>query len=120
MREVKEDGRVKLTPWGDAADAITKAIKNKIGTLAREHAEIVYDELLTATQDYLSDNTRFNLRSELDAARRQAEVSRQTASELAGALQEAVDVFAGMNDDEINVELLPRLRAALSASKVQR
>lgn len=30
------------------------------------------------------------------------------------ALQEAIDVFEGMNDDEIDVELLPRLRAALT------
>jgi len=30
------------------------------------------------------------------------------------ALQEAIDVFEGMNDDEINVELLPRLKAALA------
>ncbi len=37
----------------------------------------------------------------------------QTAS-LREALQEAIDVFDGMNDDEINEELLPRLRAALS------
>lgn len=32
------------------------------------------------------------------------------------ALQEAVDVFDGINDDEINVELLPRLRAVLRRS----
>jgi hypothetical protein len=35
------------------------------------------------------------------------------------ALQEAIDVFAGMNDDEIDVELLPRLRRALSVSSHQ-
>ena len=33
---------------------------------------------------------------------------------LQDALQQAIDVFDGMNDDEINVELLPRLRAALN------
>jgi hypothetical protein len=32
---------------------------------------------------------------------------------MLAALQEAIDVFEGMNDDEINLELLPRLRAAL-------
>lgn len=38
----------------------------------------------------------------------QAEIAR-----LRDALQEAVDVFDGMADDEINEELLPSLRAAL-------
>jgi len=35
-------------------------------------------------------------------------------SAIREALQEAIDVFEGMNDDEINVELLPRLKAALA------
>jgi hypothetical protein len=35
---------------------------------------------------------------------------------LRSALQEAIDVFVGMNDDEINEELLPRLKAALQVS----
>jgi len=34
-----------------------------------------------------------------------------------GALREAIDVFEGMNDDEINVELLPRLKAALAPAE---
>jgi len=38
----------------------------------------------------------------------------QPGIELREALQEAIDVFAGMADDEIEVELLPRLRAALT------
>lgn len=41
------------------------------------------------------------------------------ASALVEALQEAVDVFAGMCDDEIDEELLPRLRAALTAWEAQ-
>lgn len=32
------------------------------------------------------------------------------------ALSTAIDVFEGMNDDEIEQELLPRLRAALNFS----
>ncbi len=43
----------------------------------------------------------------------------QPASPLQRALQEAIDVFEGMNDDEINVELLPRLRASLSESPLE-
>ena len=34
---------------------------------------------------------------------------------LREALREAIDVFEGMNDDEINEELLPRLKAALAS-----
>lgn len=34
--------------------------------------------------------------------------------ELEEALKEAIDVFDGMNDDEINAELLPKLRSALA------
>lgn len=36
------------------------------------------------------------------------------------ALKEAIDVFEGMNDDEINLELLPRLKAALASPAVAR
>jgi hypothetical protein len=32
------------------------------------------------------------------------------------ALKEAIDVLEGMNDDEINLELLPRLKESLSAA----
>lgn len=39
------------------------------------------------------------------------------APDLVKALEEAIDVFEGMNDDEINVELLPRLRAALASAR---
>jgi len=35
-------------------------------------------------------------------------------NEVREALKEAIDVFDGMNDDEINVNLLPRLRAAFN------
>lgn len=33
---------------------------------------------------------------------------------LREALKEAIDVFEGMNDDEISLELLPRMRKALT------
>ena len=37
-------------------------------------------------------------------------------AKLVEALQMAIDVFEGMNDDEINVELLPNLRQALKGA----
>lgn len=40
--------------------------------------------------------------------------SSDDTADVRAALQEAIDNFEGMNDDEINAELLPRLRAALS------
>lgn len=39
------------------------------------------------------------------------------ASELYDALSEAVDVFEGMMDDEINLDFLPRLRGALAKAR---
>ena len=39
------------------------------------------------------------------------------APDLLEALKEAVDVFDGMCDDEINEELLPRLRAAIDRAE---
>lgn len=43
-------------------------------------------------------------------------VDRYDIQSKQAALQEAIDVFEGMHDDEIDVELLPRLRAALAAT----
>jgi hypothetical protein len=37
----------------------------------------------------------------------------ETNARLRVALEVAIEVLAGMNDDEINVELLPQLKAAL-------
>jgi hypothetical protein len=41
-----------------------------------------------------------------------------TVGKLRQALGEAIDIFDGMNDDEINVDLLPRLRAVRDALPV--
>lgn len=43
----------------------------------------------------------------------EAAMTLQSLSSLKEALQEAIQVFEGMCDDEIEVELLPRLRSAL-------
>lgn len=48
------------------------------------------------------------------SAEAEAERLKARVAEMEKALSEAVDVLAGMNDDEINEDLLPRLRAALA------
>jgi hypothetical protein len=42
-----------------------------------------------------------------------------SAPDLADALSDAIDVLDGLNDDEINVELMPRLRATLAQARGQ-
>lgn len=54
---------------------------------------------------------RFNAESKANAA------LIAEAPEMLDLLEEAADVFDGLNDDEINVELLPRLRACIAKAR---
>lgn len=49
----------------------------------------------------------------MDVLKRDAPAPQPPVEGLREALKEAIAVFEGMNDDEINEELLPRLKAAL-------
>jgi hypothetical protein len=85
-----------------AADSAIAALADR---LWRVHPREIQDLGITRSQFY---------EREIRAALKALTGVAQAPSIAEVALREAIDVFEGMNDDEIDVELLPRLRAALS------
>jgi hypothetical protein len=81
--------------WESVADEVTAAIAEKIEPLLKKSADEIYERLLWETKDYLTDNLKFNIGSQIDTANQQALYDRQRA----------------IKAEKSNAELLVLLRA---------
>lgn len=99
-------------PWQNAADAISAEVALNIATVIKTATDGLYSEVLEATQDYLRENTQFNLQGELDAARRTALYERQRSnaavtvtSDLLTALKQIdAALVHGMDDAKTSLD----------------
>lgn len=119
MVVVRRDANGKPTAWCDPDIAWLVSILNDGGqpTIAScsghgnlPPSVVLGDGRVLVVLDGLDDLHRVNKTygATINGDPRDAEIAR-----LREALQEAIDTFDGMMDDEINEELMPRLRAAL-------
>lgn len=68
--------------WDDVGDEVVAAILEKLKPALKKASETIYEDLLYTAQDYLIDNVRWNIRSAIDAAERQALHDRQQAMKM--------------------------------------
>lgn len=106
LREALDDGDRMVETAVQAAAAVLAAVTGERDA-ARAELHLTKTQLSMAT--YQRGQHR---RSEI--AERLLYATTAERDRLREALQEAFDVLQGMNDDEINLELLPRLHAALA------
>lgn len=63
----------------DAAMAALKAFQRRAPDILRRAADDLYESILYAAQDYLVENTTYNIASRIEAVSRQARLDRQRA-----------------------------------------
>jgi hypothetical protein len=68
--------------WEDVGDEVVAAILEKLKPALKKASETIYEDLLYTAQDYLIDNVRWNIRSAIDAAKRQARHDREKVSAI--------------------------------------
>lgn len=85
--------------WESVGDEVAAAILEKLKPALRKASETIYEDLLYTAQDYLIDNVRWNIRAEIDTAKRQALHDRQKLTALIeylkGVREYVDDVAAG-------------------------
>lgn len=74
--------------WDEVADEVVAAILERLKPVLKKASESIYDDLLYTAQDYLIDNVRWNIRSTIDAANRQAYADRLKAKEQGETITE--------------------------------
>lgn len=92
---------MEATDWKPQAEAACDAVAEAIAPRLKTAADDLYADLLCVVQDYLKENVLHNVRSEVEAANRQALYDRQRAikaeanvTALVEALKEAHKVVA--------------------------
>lgn len=59
--------------WDSVGDEVVATILEKLKPALKKASESIYEDLFYTVQDYLIDNVRWNIRSTIDAAERQAQ-----------------------------------------------
>lgn len=73
--------------WDAVGDEVVAAVLEKLKPALKKASEDIYENLLYTTQDYLIDNVRWNIRSEIDGAERQAQYDRQKTAAIVECLK---------------------------------
>ena len=68
--------------WSAEADAMVAAMMPRIETALKKASESIYEDVLYTAEEYLKDNVRYNVKSTIDAANRQAQHDRTRAHDL--------------------------------------
>lgn len=94
---------MEATDWKPQAEAACDAVAEAIAPRLKTAADDLYADLLCVVQDYLKENVLHNVRSEVEAANRQALYDRQRAikaeanvTALVEALKQTQSVLAMM------------------------
>lgn len=87
MEDQDKRASVGAQDWEIVGDEVVAAILEKLKPALRKASEAIYEDLLYTAQDYLIDNVRWNIRSQIDAAERQAQNDRIRARETAEVLR---------------------------------
>lgn len=91
---------VEAQDWEIVGDEVVAAIIEKLKPALKKASEEIYENLLYTAQDYLIDNVRWNIRSAIDAAERQARndrvLARETAETLKTVREYVDDVASGV------------------------
>jgi hypothetical protein len=66
--------------WAGTAAAACEAVKTALEPRLKRVGESLYEDLLCTVQDYLLDNVIYNVRQQIAAADRQANLDRQRAA----------------------------------------
>lgn len=108
--------------WETAADEITGLLSRRAADIARKAADDFYERLLTTTQDYIAENARFNLESQLETANRgwrtqsaRAEAAERRVGELLAALQGMINAYWRGSEDSDDKHAPTMVKAALAA-----
>lgn len=110
--------------WDDVGDEVVAAILEKLKPALKKASETIYEDLLYTAQDYLIDNVRWNIRSEIESNKRQALGDRQQLTlqirkneELMTALQMIVRQKQTCSSDEVEAWYLQDIaRRAIEAA----
>lgn len=99
------DGGPTRLDWEEAADIICRDIGGRFGAMAKTAADDFYQEVLETTQEYLRENTLFNLASELSAARAQAQHDRQALTKSVALCADLVRALEFIRDGYANQDV---------------
>lgn len=89
--------------WDDVADEVVAAILEKLKPVLQKASESIYEDLLYTAQDYLIDNVRWNIRSTIDAADRQAFEDRRALTKERETVADLVSTMRQMKEGWTNV-----------------
>lgn len=89
-----------LVDWEKAAPEICEKLLAQMPDVLSRITGDIYERLMRETQDYLQENVEFNLKSQLDAANRQAQADREARTSLESELAEA-----RKREDQLNARL---------------
>lgn len=91
--------------------------------IIRQAADSIYDQLLSSVQDYLIDNTSFNLSSRmstLESTVKQLRVEKHNAAATTKELLTALEGFLAVHDNAGSMTAMDRVNAWAGASAYAR
>jgi len=68
------------TTWDDVADEALEAVQARAEKFVSKASDLIYEDLLTTVQLYLTENAKFNIAETVLSAKRQAQADRDEAS----------------------------------------